>query len=266
MADSQSLHPCETFTPGGYRFLPSVFQYSAGVAALPGHRIEQVRFAQPVPLAKAFAYAERHLAGIGRPTTAFAHCELRSPRQFDDQSFIEFNRRYVQQLARWGLYTEAVDGRAAINPVARTNVVPAHHPPVEISMAAFSYTVATTESGADSFVLAGGGDARKGSEPYKDRIVAFGDTSPAGMRAKIAFVVAEMGRRLASFGLGWEHARAVQAYSVHAIGEGIVAELAAPGRIGCGLTWHVAHPPVQGLAYEMDVRGRVNLIMAAEVA
>ena len=37
------------FSPGGYRFLPSVFQYSAGVAALPGHAIERVRFrASPV--------------------------------------------------------------------------------------------------------------------------------------------------------------------------------------------------------------------------
>jgi hypothetical protein len=34
-----------------------------------------------------------------------------------------------------------------------------------------------------------------------------------------------------------------------------------PGRIACGLTWHVAHPPVQGLAYEMDVRGQVDVIV-----
>lgn len=264
MADPLSLYACESFLPGGYRYLPSVFQYSAGVVAMPGYRIEQVRFARPVPLDEAFVRVEQHLSGIDRPFTAFAHCELRSPKQFDDQGFITFNRRYVQQLARWGLYTEATNDRAAVNPVARTNVVPAHHPPAEVSMAAFSYTVPTTDVVVDSFVLAGGGDARKGSEPYKDRIVAFGDTSPAGLQTKIAFVVAEMTRRLTSFGLGWEHARAVQAYSVHAITEGVMAELAQPGRIGCGLTWHVAHPPVQGLAYEMDVRGRVNLIMAAE--
>ncbi len=33
------------FVPGGhYRFIPSVFQYSGGVAALPGHEIRRVRF------------------------------------------------------------------------------------------------------------------------------------------------------------------------------------------------------------------------------
>lgn len=255
------LYPCNTFEPGGYRFLPSVFQYSAGVAALPGFRIEQVQFSRAVPLEAAFAFVERHLKAIGRPTTAFAHCELRSPRQFDDQGFIDFNRRYVRKLADWGVYTPEGEGRGAVNPVARTNVVPAHHPPGEISMAAFSYSVPSARSAGDSFVLAGGGDARKGSEPYRERIVAFGDTSPAGLRTKVAFVVAEMTRRLASFGLDWQHASAVRAYSVHAITEAVIAELAIPGRVACGLTWHVAHPPVQGLAYEMDVRGQVDVIM-----
>ena len=255
------LYPCNTFEPGGYRFLPSVFQYSAGVAALPGFRIEQVQFSQAVPLEAAFAYVERHLKAIGRPTTAFAHCELRSPRQFDDQGFIDFNRRYVRKLAEWGVYTAEREGREAVNPVARTNVVPAHHPPGEISMAAFSYSVPSVGSAGHSFVLAGGGDARKGPEPYRDRIVAFGDTSPGGLRTKVAFVVAEMTRRLASFGLGWQHAGAVRAYSVHAITDAVIAELAIPGRIACGLTWHVAHPPVQGLAYEMDVRGQVDVIV-----
>ena len=255
------LYPCNTFEPGGYRFLPSVFQYSAGVAALPGFRIEQVQFSQAVPLEAAFAFVERHLKAIGRPTTAFAHCELRSPRQFDDQGFIDFNRRYVRKLAEWGVYTAEREGGGAINPVARTNVVPAHHPPGEISMAAFSYSVPSVGSAGDSFVLAGGGDARKGPEPYRDRVVAFGDTSPGGLRTKVAFVVAEMTRRLASFGLGWQHAGAVRAYSVHAITDAVIAELAIPGRIACGLTWHVAHPPVQGLAYEMDVRGQVDVIV-----
>jgi hypothetical protein len=254
-------YPCLDFKPGGYRYLPSVFQYSAGVAAMPGYRIEQVQFVRPVPLDDAFKFVESHLARIGRPSVAFAHCELRSPRQFDDQGFIDFNRRYVRKLEEWGIYTPEHDGRAAINPVARTNVVPAHQPPAEISMAAFSYTVVDPHDGANSFVLAGGGDARKGPEPYRERIVAFGDVSPAGLRTKVAFVVAEMTRRLASFGLGWQHASAVRAYSVHSISEAVIGELAVPGHIACGLTWHVAHPPVQGLAYEMDVRGRVNVMV-----
>jgi len=253
--------PCMQFDAGGYRYLPSVFQYSAGVAALPGFQLEQVQFTKPVPLDLAYAFVERHLKAVGRPNTAFAHCELRSPTQFDDQGFIDFNRRYVRQLANWGIYTDERNGQPAVNPVARTNVVPLHHPPAEVSMAAFSYTVPTSAAAIDSFVLAGGGDARKGSEPYHERIVAFGDTSPTGLRAKVAFVVGEMARRLASLGLDWRHATAVRAYSVHAITDAVIAELAAPGHISCGLTWHVAQPPVKGLAYEMDVRGRVNVMI-----
>lgn len=258
-----NLYPCLSFEAGGYRYLPSVFQYSAGVAALPGFRLEQVQFTHPVPLDQAFAFIEHHLQQLGRPTTAFAHCELRSPTQFDDQGFIDFNRRYVRQLAKWGIYTEERDGQPAVNPVARTNVVPLHHPPAEVSMVAFSYTVPSSDAATASFVLAGGGDARKGSEPYRERIVAFGDTSPTGIQTKVAFVVAEMTRRLASLGVNWGHATAVRAYSVHAITDAVIAELAAPGHIRCGLTWHVAQPPVKGLAYEMDVRGRVNVIIRA---
>ena len=40
---------------GGYRYIPGVFQYSAGVRALPGHRIERVEFQKPVPLLAGFA-------------------------------------------------------------------------------------------------------------------------------------------------------------------------------------------------------------------
>ena len=35
---------------GGYRYIPGVFQYSAGVGALDGFQIERVTFQTPVPL------------------------------------------------------------------------------------------------------------------------------------------------------------------------------------------------------------------------
>src|SRR6185437_7740970 len=46
---------------GGFRYIPGVFQYSAGVAALDGFRIERVEFRRPIPLAAGFAFIERHL-------------------------------------------------------------------------------------------------------------------------------------------------------------------------------------------------------------
>lgn len=40
------------FSAGNYRFIPSVFQYSAGAAADDGYEIERVRFDRLVPLAE----------------------------------------------------------------------------------------------------------------------------------------------------------------------------------------------------------------------
>ena len=37
------------FEAGGYRYIPAVFQYSGGVAAMPGYAIRRLRFRDPVP-------------------------------------------------------------------------------------------------------------------------------------------------------------------------------------------------------------------------
>jgi hypothetical protein len=115
------------FSPGGYRFLPSVFQYSAGVTALPGHAIERVRFRAPMPLEAGFAAIERMITQAGRPLTAFCGCELRSPAPFTEEGFRSFNERYVVTLEEWRLF----DGK--VNPVARSNVCPDIEPPSEPS-------------------------------------------------------------------------------------------------------------------------------------
>ena len=83
-------------TAGGYRCIPAVFQYSAGVAALPGHRIERARFLRPVPLAEGWRRIAAHLAALGRSPTAFCACELRSPAPFTEAGFTEFNRAYAE--------------------------------------------------------------------------------------------------------------------------------------------------------------------------
>src|ERR1700755_713357 len=105
----------ELFPAGGYRFIAHQFQYSGGVAAEPGCRIEHARFARPLPLAEGFDAVEAYLAGIGRSPTAFRACELRSPAQFTDAVFVAFNRHYVERLTAWGIYREEV------TPVARSN-------------------------------------------------------------------------------------------------------------------------------------------------
>ena len=55
---------------GNYRFVPGVFQYSAGVAAEPGFRIERVRLMNVVNLAEGFRLIETTLKEVGRPLSA----------------------------------------------------------------------------------------------------------------------------------------------------------------------------------------------------
>jgi len=254
------MYPVSNFAVGGYRYIPSVFQYSAGVAAESGFRLEQARFKSPVPIQNAFATVERHLTQIGRPFTAFAHCELRSPDQFDDNGFIEFNKQYVGTLQKWGIYQAQNAGTKAINPVARTNVCPEFFGPQEISMLAFTYTVPCATVSNANFVVSGGGDARPGSEPYKDRIIAYGDHSQSGLQLKVEFVIQEMEKRLKSLGFNWNDVACTQAYSVHNIGGLVESLLASQGFMRTGLSWHFARPPVMGLDFEMDLRGAVNQI------
>lgn len=243
------------FAPGGYRYLPAVFQYSGGVAAESGFEIERARFLRPLPLGEAFAAIEAHLASIGRPTTAFAQCELRSPEPFNDQGFIDFNREYVKTLGRWGIYKDIV------NPVARTNVCPMYDAPAVPSMHAFSYTVPARNAPRRSFILSGGGDAKPGAEPYRERIVRFGDTSPEALREKVLHVIAEMERRMRALGFAWPDAVTTQAYTVQNIGHLVGELLAKRGAMAGGLVWYYTRPPVQGLEFEMDVRGAAREVV-----
>jgi hypothetical protein len=242
------------FEPGGYRYISAFFQYSGGVAAQPGFEIERARLAQPLPLAEGFRRVEQHFKEIGRPTTSFAACELRSPAPFTEQGFIDFNRQYVQTLARWGVYKDE------INPVARTNVCPEYGKPAAPSLYAFSYTV-PARSQRGSFIIAGGGDATEGRNPLKDYIVRYGETSLDAMREKVRFVVGEMERRLKALGFGWRDAVSTQAYTVQDIGALVGEEIVKPGAAPGGLAWHFCRPPVVGLEYEMDVRGAAREIV-----
>ena len=247
------------FEAGNYRYIKAVFQYSGGVAAEPGYEIERARFARALPLAQAFAAVEAHLKSLGRPATAFAACELRSPAVFSEQGFYDFNKAYVVTLERWGIYK---GGDQPVNPVARTNVVPMYGAPAEPVMHAFSYTVPSPAGRArGSFITAGGGEAREGGETGRDRIVRPEDVSPEGMREKVRFVVAKMEERLRALGFSWRDAVTTQVYTVQNIGHLAGEEIAARGASEGGLVWYYARPPVVGLEFEMDVRGAAREIV-----
>ncbi|WP_296570695.1 hypothetical protein [Phreatobacter sp.] len=237
------------FAAGNYRYVPSVFQYSAGAAALPGYHVERVMFRNPVPLKDGFARIAAMIKGAGRPLTAFCACELRSPAPFDDAGFKAFNEIYVGTLAEWGIYDPATKA----NPVARSNVCPEIGGPPEPSFHAFSY-IAAGDAGVPQFVISGSGEAREGSGPYAERIVRLNDTSPQGLREKGIFVLEQMEKRMAAFGHGWSVTTAAQVYCVHDIHPFLADEIVRRGAARCGLTWHFNRPPVVGLDYEMDCR------------
>lgn len=237
-----------TFPSGGYRYVRGPFQYSAGVAAEPGFAIERVRFRDPRPLEAGFAAIEAHLKAMGRPTTAFCACELRSPAPFTEEGFVAFNRVYVGTLERWGIF----EGEE--NPVARANVCPEIAPPPEPSFYAFSYTVEAAADAPPSFVIAGGAEAPEGMANYRDHIVRLGDISADAMAEKARFVLGAMEGRMEALGFSWAQATATQVYTVHDPHPFLASEIVGRGASRGGLTWHYARPPVEGLDYEMDVR------------
>jgi hypothetical protein len=235
------------FEPGGYRYIRSVFQFSGGVAAEPGFAIERARLSRPLPLNEGFAAVEEHLSAVGRPTTAFCACELRSPAPFSEQGFVDFNRQYVETLERWGVY------RDGDNPVARTNVCPVEDKPDSPSLHAFSYTMPSSIA-RKTFVIAGGAEAKEGEGDYHDSIVRLGDTSLEGLRDKLRFVRAEQEARLAALGCSWRDAHSTQVYTVHDVGPLLRRELIEHGAAPSGLMWQLAGPPVADCEYEMDAR------------
>jgi hypothetical protein len=238
----------QIFAPGGYRFIPAVFQYSGGVAAEPGYRIERVTFRNPVPLAAGFARVKAIIEARGRPLTAFCACELRSPEPFTEAGFKAFNEVYVGTLARWGIY----DGRT--NPVARSNVCPELDKPVEPSFHAFAYTV-PAEAPIPSFCVAGSGECPEGRSNYGDHIVRRRDVGADGLAEKARWVLGEMERRLGALGFGWAQTTATQVYTVHNFHPLTATEIVRRGAARQGLTWHYCRPPVVDIDYEMDCRG-----------
>lgn len=233
----------------GYRCLPGVFQYSAGVAALPGFRIERIRFADPLPMAEGWRRIAAWLDGQGLPRAAFCACELRSPAPFTEEGFRAFNTAYAGVLREWGVLLEG-----GTNPVARSNVCPERDPPAAPSFHAFCCAVPDAQA-APSFVVAGSGEAPEGHANYRDHTVALGDTSAEGLGRKARWVLGEMERRMAALDAGWARVTATQLYTVFDIHPLFETELHPRGALRHGLTWHHCRPPVQGLDYEMDCRG-----------
>ena len=237
---------------GDYRFLTGIAPYSAGVIARPGFEVVHVTLASPVPWRDGFDLVERHLMTAERPVSALCAMSLRSPAPFSFAGFAAFNADYQERLASWGVY---VDGR---NPVARTHVAPLHAAPPEPSLYAFAYTVpARGDAGMPSFVVAGAGDLADQADLRPEAIVRPGETGPDAMTEKAATVMACMSARLSGLGVSGHQVAVTNVYCVHPIHELLATPIFSalgPAAVH-GVHWHPAHPPIEGLAFEMDLRG-----------
>lgn len=235
------------FADGGYSFLEGGYPYSQGIRAMEGYAVERARFARALPVERGFAAIEAYLQSLGRPRTALCAAELRSPEPFGMDGFRQFNRAYVGTLEQWTIF------RDGLNPVARSNVAPEIGPPAEPAFYAFCYTV-PARGASRSFTVAGSGEWPEGGR-FPEDIVARGDLSPAGLRLKARFVLDKMESRLTGLGVFWTDVTAMQVYTVHDVHPFVGDEiLRRTGNAG-GLTWHYCRPPIEGLEYEMDVRG-----------
>jgi hypothetical protein len=241
----------------GYRFLPGIAAFSSGVAALPGFEIVHARMAVPLPWREGFARIDRHLNDLGRPRTALCGIMLRSPAPYTFDGFDGFNQGYRALLADWGIL---LDGD---NPIPRTNVAPVVDAPREPSLYAFDYTVAGTTP-SPTFVVAGAGELRERARGA-DGIVRRGETSPEAMREKARFVLEIMQARLRALDGAWDRVTVIDVYTAHPI-HGIVEEeilrAAGPAAVH-GVHWYPSRPPLQGLEFEMDLRGVARELVLA---
>lgn len=234
---------------GGYRFLTGISPFSSGVVAYAGHEVVHATLAAQVPWRQGFEQIDAHLAAVGRERPALCAIELRCPAPYSMPDFIDFNAGYVELVRSWDLYV------GDHNPLARTNVAPAHGPPAEPVLHAFSYTV-ESDVAPVTFVVSGAGEIPEASLDDNE-IIRKGETGPEAMREKAAFVAATMGSRLEAMGAGWDLVTTTDVYTVF-MHEGMLED-AVVGAMGPatrhGMRWYRSRPPVIDLDFEMDVRG-----------
>lgn len=234
---------------GGYHFLTGISPFSSGVIAAEGHEVIRATLASWLPWREGFELIDAHLTALGRERQALCAIELRCPAPYSMPDFIEFNAGYIELVRSWDLYVDKH------NPMARTNVAPAHNAPTEPVLHAFSYAVEAVDA-PTTFIVSGAGEIPEATLDDNE-IIRKGETGPDAMREKARYVAATMGSRLAAMGAGWDLVTTTDVYTVF-MHEGLLED-AVIGHMGQatrhGLRWYRSRPPVIDLDYEMDVRG-----------
>jgi hypothetical protein len=241
-------------TAGGYRVLPAGTVYCGGAVPLQGFEIVHAILQPWIPLDAAWAFVESHLKGLGRPVQALCGMELRIPQQLTIDGFRAFNAPYVEQLRR----RELMLGNYSA--VCRTNVAPAVEPPKQPSVHAFSYTVPSDYKGT-TFCISGTADI-----DARGKIIAEGDVSEKGMRAKLQHCIEAVGERLAQLELDWSSVTHTDLCVARSIDD-LMAQVVSPVLAGAathGVRVHVARPPIVGTEVELECRGvRREVVVSA---
>jgi hypothetical protein len=229
---------------GGVRVLPAGGVFCGGVLPVDGHEVVHALLNEWLPLAEAWARIDAYLDGIGRPPQALCGLELRTPQQLTFEGFRMFNAPYIEQLRKRSLMI------GNYSAVCRTNVVPAANAPKTAMVHAFSYT-APAPSRTPTFCISGAADL-----DARGKVVAEGDTSPAGMRQRLQHCVSTISERLAQLGLGWEQTThtdlSLAGESVKAIDAEVLNVL--PAAALKGLRLYNARPPITGTEVELECR------------
>jgi hypothetical protein len=235
---------------GHYRFLKGIGPYSSGAVAMPGYEIVHVRLMQPIPLHLAYEQITKRLEQQGRSIHALCGMELRIPVPLSFEGFIDFNQQYQQKLMELGLF---LDG---INPLARTNIAAPALGIQEAVLHAFSYTI-PSDLPSTTFIVAGAGDLKDQTDLSPDAIVRPGETSEDALQEKASVVMAVMQERLSGLELDWSSVTCVDVYSTYPIHHYLMDAILKPmGKASWhGIHWYFAAPPIQGLVFEMDLRG-----------
>ena len=240
----------QPFPAGGYRFISHQFQYSGGVAAEPGFRIERARFARSVPLADGFDATEAYLAGIGNarpPRSAPASC---APRRNSPTPVLSLSIGAMSSGWPPGGFSTTRSTRLP----ARTSARKSTRPPRRRSTPSAIRCRAKAGRRA-ALSLPGAAKRARAALADEGRIIRPGDHSPEAMHEKASFVLGAMEQRMAALGFSWADVTATQVYTIFEIHPLLADEFVRRGAMSGGLVWHFARPPVRGLDFEVDVRG-----------
>jgi hypothetical protein len=108
-----------------------------------------------------------------------------------------------------------------------------------------------------TFVVSGAGELPEGTLTH-EAIIRVGELSLDAMLEKASFVMDLMEARLHGLGTSWSGVTAVDVYTAHdlvRILPEVILKRIGPAGVH-GVRWFFSRPPIVGIEFEMDLRGR----------